>query len=84
MGGFFSKPKAPAPPPGPSQAELDSIARREKQAEETKARESREIAARKRTRRGSQGLMTTFIGRKPEEETGQQTLGPNRNPRSYG
>ena len=51
MGGFFSKPKAPAPPPGPSQAELDSIARREKQAEETKARESREIAARKRTRR---------------------------------
>jgi|TARA_R100001440_G_scaffold33068_2_gene51911 hypothetical protein len=81
MGGIFSTPKAPAPPPGPSQAELDAIARREKLAEETKARESREIAARKRVRRGSQGLMTAFIGRTPEEDS-QSTLGPSRNPRA--
>jgi hypothetical protein len=83
MGGFFSAPK-PKAPPGPSKAELDAIARRERQAEQTKARESREIAARKRTRRGSQGLMTAFIGRKPEDQGGQQTLGPSRNPRDYG
>ena len=74
MGGIFSTPKAPALPPGPSQAELDAI-------EETKARESREIAARKRVRRGSQGLMTAFIGRTPEEDS-QSTLGPSRNPRA--
>ena len=43
MGGIFSAPKAPAPPPGPSQAELDAIARREKLAEETKAREWKNI-----------------------------------------
>jgi len=84
MGGFFSAPKRPAPPPGPSRAELDAIARRERQAEQTKARESREIAARKRTRRGSQGLMTAFMGRRPEDQGGQQTLGPSRNPRDYG
>jgi|TARA_B100002019_G_C21125776_1_gene525709 hypothetical protein len=81
MGGIFSKPKAPAPPPGPSQAELDAIARREKLAEEQKARESREIAARKRVRRGSQGLMTAYIGRDTDDEA-QSTLGPSRNPRS--
>ena len=81
MGGIFSAPKAPAPPPGPSQAELDAIARREKLAEEQKARESREIAARKRVRRGSQGLMTAFMGRTGEDDS-QSTLGPSRNPRS--
>ena len=83
MGGFFSPPK-PKAPPGPSRAELDAIARRERQAEQTKARESREIAARKRTRRGSQGLMTAFVRRRPEDQGGQQTLGPSRNPRDYG
>jgi len=77
MGGIFSRPKAPATPPGPSQAELDAIARREKLAEEDKARQSREIAARKRSRkRGAQGLMTAFINRTPEEDQGQNTLGP--------
>ena len=77
MGGIFSRPKAPAPPPGPSQAELDAISRREKLAEEEKARQSREIAARKRSRkRGAQGLMTAFINRTPEEDQGQNTLGP--------
>ena len=77
MGGIFSRPKPPAPPPGPSQAELDAIARREKLAEEDKARQSREIAARKRSRkRGAQGLMTAFISRTPEEDQGQNTLGP--------
>tara|TARA_R100000988_G_C4002650_1_gene170142 strand:+ start:797 stop:1042 length:246 start_codon:yes stop_codon:yes gene_type:complete len=81
MGGIFSAPKAPAPPPGPSQAELDAIARREKLAEEQKARESREIAARKRVKRGSQGLMTAFIGRETNDDS-QSTLGPSRNPRS--
>ena len=77
MGGIFSRPKPPAPPPGPSQAELDAISRREKLAEEEKARQSREIAARKRSRkRGAQGLMTAFISRTPEEDQGQNTLGP--------
>ena len=76
MGGIFSRPKAPVQQ-GPSQAELDAIARREKLAEEDKARQSREIAARKRSRkRGSQGLMTAFISRTPEEDQGQNTLGP--------
>ena len=76
MGGIFSRPKAPVQQ-GPSQAELDAIARREKLAEEEKARQSREIAARKRSRkRGSQGLMTAFISRTPEEDQGQNTLGP--------
>ena len=84
MGGFFSKPKMPAPPPGPSKAELDAVARREAQAEKEKARESREIAARKRTRRGSASLMTAFVGRTPETQQAQETLGPGRNPRSYG
>ena len=76
MGGIFSRPKPPAPR-GLSQAELDAIARREKLAEEEKARQSREIAARKRSRkRGTQGLMTAFISRTPEEDQGQNTLGP--------
>ena len=39
MGGIFSRPKAPVQQ-GPSQAELDAIARREKLAEEDKARQS--------------------------------------------
>ena len=42
MGGIFSAPKAPAPPPGPSKAELDAIAKREKLADEAKAKESRD------------------------------------------
>ena len=76
MGGLFSTPKAPANI-GPSKAELDAIAEREKLADEEKARQSREIAARKRSRkRGSQGLMTAFISRTPEEDQGQNTLGP--------
>jgi len=79
MGGIFSTPK-PAPPPGPSKAELDAIAKREKLADEAKAKESREIASRKRSRRGSQGLMTDFIGRQPQDDE-QMTLGPVRNPR---
>jgi hypothetical protein len=83
MGGIFSTPKAPANT-GPSKEELDAIARREKLADEDRARESREIAARKRTRRrgGSQGLMTAFLSRTPEDQ-GQTTLGPTamRNPR---
>tara|TARA_R100000995_G_scaffold63552_1_gene32881 strand:+ start:515 stop:757 length:243 start_codon:yes stop_codon:yes gene_type:complete len=80
MGGIFSAPKAPAPPPGPSKDELDAIAKREKLADEAKAKESREIASRKRSRRGSQGLMTDFIGRQPQDDE-QMTLGPVRNPR---
>ena len=79
MVGVFSAPKPPAPQ-GPSQAELDAIARREKLAEESKARESREIAARKRVKKGPQGLMTAFVSREPEEQN-QNTLGPGRNPR---
>jgi len=80
MGGLFSTPKAPANI-GPSQAELDAVARREKLADEEKARQSREVAARKRSRkRGAQGLMTSFLSRTPEEEQ-QNTLGPMRNPR---
>ena len=81
MGGLFSPPKPKAAPPapqGPSQAELDAVARREKLAEESKARESREIAARKRVKKGPSGLMTAFVSREPEE---QNTLGPGRNPR---
>tara|TARA_R100000654_G_C2603735_1_gene115469 strand:- start:53 stop:289 length:237 start_codon:yes stop_codon:yes gene_type:complete len=74
MGGLFSSPKPPTPP-GPSQSELDAIARRERLAEEEKTRQSREVAARKRSRkRGAQGLMTAFIDRSPENE--QRTLGP--------
>tara|TARA_R100001015_G_C4555893_1_gene116738 strand:+ start:558 stop:809 length:252 start_codon:yes stop_codon:yes gene_type:complete len=82
MGGLFATPKAPANM-GPSKAELDAIAKREKLADEEKARQSREVAARKRSRkRGAQGLMTSFISRTPEDE-GQTTLGPTamRNPR---
>tara|TARA_Y100001970_G_C14167707_1_gene822315 strand:- start:875 stop:1108 length:234 start_codon:yes stop_codon:yes gene_type:complete len=74
MSAIFS-PKRPSPPPGPSQAELDAIARREKLAADEKARQTREVAARKRSRkRGAQGLMTAFIDREAEEE--QNTLGP--------
>ena len=80
MGGLFSKPKAPAVQ-GPSQAELDAIARREKLAEESKARESREIAARKRVKKGPSGLMTAFVSRESDEQD-QNTLGPGRNPRA--
>ncbi len=81
MGGIFSAPKAPAPPPGPSQAELDAVKRREKMADEQKARESREISARKRARKTNTGLMTAFISRNPEDDQQQETLGPSRNPR---
>lgn len=81
MGGLFSTPKAPANM-GPSQSELDAIARREKLAEETRARESREIASRRgaRRRRGVLSLMSSFDDRSPEGQ-GQTTLGPMRNPR---
>lgn len=80
MGGIFSAPKPPKPQ-GPSKAELDAIARRERQAEQQKARESREIAARKRVRRGATGLMTGLTARTDDERQQQTTLGPGRNPR---
>jgi|TARA_E500000318_G_scaffold97016_1_gene97654 hypothetical protein len=82
MGGLFSRPKMPSSA-GPSQAELDAIARREKLAEEEKAKQSREIASRRRARgrRGAMGLMTAFMDRSPTEEE-SSTLGPMRNPRA--
>ena len=73
MGGFFSKPKAPAPPPRVREDQADETARLRAE----KAEKNRQIQARLRARRG--GGMRLLLSQERENSSlglgGHTTLG---------
>ena len=77
MGGLFG---GGGGPKGPSQAELDAQAEREKRATAKETEEKRKIASRQisRSRRNTMLMSGTPSG----VEAPQRTLGPGRNPRA--